>query len=181
VGSPGSGEGEFETPQGIAVSPKTGDVFVVDAEAGRLEVFSEAGTFIRQFPVGIGEFPWGVAVNGKGDVYVSDMLAVSASIHEYTELGERIATIRPPGPYEEEYEWPAGLAISPSGDVLVARWLHEYVQVFKPGGEFLWQFGTYGSGIGQMYWPIGVAVDASGNVWVAETAFGRVEKWTGAQ
>jgi hypothetical protein len=92
-GIPGRGEGQFSTPQGIAVDPTTGNVFVADnflEEPGLIQEFTSTGKFISRFaPPGEGggeqiEFYTGVglAADGSGRVYIAD----SGAVH-----GHRIA------------------------------------------------------------------------------------------
>ena len=51
------------------------------------------------------------------------------------------------------------------------------MQGFNENGEYLTQFGSQGSGEGQLTYPIGLAVDSNGSVWVSDLGTGRVEKW----
>ncbi len=53
-GSPGSGAGELEGPQGVAVSDATGDVYVADTGNARVDQFESDGAFVRAWG-------WGVA------------------------------------------------------------------------------------------------------------------------
>jgi YD repeat-containing protein len=50
------------------------------------------------------------------------------------------------------------------------------IQQYSPGGEYLRQFGTIGTGNGQLREPHGVAVDSSNHVWVADTGNNRVQE-----
>ncbi len=47
-GEPGEGPGQFKTPHGVRVDA-SGQVFVVDRENFRIQVFKEDGQFVRQF------------------------------------------------------------------------------------------------------------------------------------
>ena len=72
----GTGEGQFNYPQGIAVDT-LGNVYVVDAFNHRAQVFSSDGTFLGEWGgPGIGEgqfyYPQGIAVDTLGNVYVAD-------------------------------------------------------------------------------------------------------------
>lgn len=77
-GSPGKGDGQFETPKGIAVNDSTGQIYVVDEGNNRIERFSEDGVYEAQWGslgTGAGQFdhPQGVAIDqDSGDVYVTD-------------------------------------------------------------------------------------------------------------
>ena len=72
---------------------------------------------------------------------------------------------------------PRGVAIS-QGEVVVAEWDGHCVSVFRPNGERLRSFGTYGSGQGQFGGPAGVAVDADGNILVADCLNHRIQKFS---
>ena len=57
----------------------------------------------------------------------------------------------------------------------MADTLNNRVQVFSPGGRFLWNWGSRGSGDGQFNSPVNIAVDASGNVYVIDAYNHRVQ------
>jgi len=75
-GSLGTGNGQFNSPYGIAVDG-SGNVFVVDYGDNRIEKFTANGTYVAQWGVtgiGNGQFagPVGVAADASGNVYVAD-------------------------------------------------------------------------------------------------------------
>ena len=45
-GTPGTGNGQFNQPVGVAVNPITGNVYVADAGNDRIQVFDSTGNFI---------------------------------------------------------------------------------------------------------------------------------------
>ena len=66
------------------------------------------------------------------------------------------------------------------GVLLISSSLFVVVPVFAAPGdlyEFVWKWGTEGSGNGQFSTPIGVAVDEPGNVYVADYNNGRIQKF----
>lgn len=70
----------MEYPEGIAVA-SNGDVDVVDYY--RVQTFNSSGSYLSQFGgpgVGNGDFtiPYGIALDGSGNVYVTDTSPVSA-------------------------------------------------------------------------------------------------------
>lgn len=77
MGGAGPETGKFVLPFGIAVHPDTGDVYVSDTGAHRIQQFTGAGQFIRQWGrwgVNGGEFykPKGIAFDTTGKLYVTD-------------------------------------------------------------------------------------------------------------
>jgi len=75
-GGTGSGDGQFRSPNSVAVD--TSDfVYVVDADNARIQQFTSEGTFVTKWGSGgsaPGQFeePFGVAVDNQGFVYVAD-------------------------------------------------------------------------------------------------------------
>ena len=72
----GTGEGEFDTPSGVAVD-NAGRLFVSDSGNHRIQVFSQYGEFIGEWGTegsDDGQFqdPYGLAVDDEGHVYVVD-------------------------------------------------------------------------------------------------------------
>ena len=65
-GSLGNGPGQFDTPHGIAVSPKD-EIFVADRGNRRIQVLDTNGKFLREFTIDVpvdtkrGKIIYGVA------------------------------------------------------------------------------------------------------------------------
>jgi DNA-binding beta-propeller fold protein YncE len=62
-------QGSLKTPNGVAVDPKTGDLYVADFNSEFIDVFDSAGKYLRQFPSGprvIGD-----AVDSQGNLFVT--------------------------------------------------------------------------------------------------------------
>ena len=76
TGAGGPGEPTFSNLQGVAVDPLSGNVLIADRGADVIDEFSESGEFLESFsgPSAGESFGRinGIAVNSKGDVYVTD-------------------------------------------------------------------------------------------------------------
>ncbi|HEX6508211.1 MAG TPA: NHL repeat-containing protein [Chloroflexota bacterium] len=75
-GSRGTGPGQFQQPQGIAID-RQGNVYVADTGNNRIQKFGPQGRFLIQWGThgtGPGQFdlPAAVAVGGSGNVFVAD-------------------------------------------------------------------------------------------------------------
>ena len=62
----------------------------------------------------------------------------------------------------------------------VADWGNHRIQKFSPDGKFVAQFGSKGSGPGQLIWPWGITIDTAGTglVYVSERDNHRVSVFT---
>jgi hypothetical protein len=165
-GEPGSGNGQFSLPVGVAVDDSSGDVYVTDYLNSRVEEFSVEGAYISQFngsetPSGSFSNLGGVAVDNstgaaKGNVYVIDhghnVIDVFNSSGKY--LSQIVGT---PSTFADELN---GVAVDGSGNVWVAE-NGGGVDEFSDAGSFLGQFNT-----GYKVFSGGLAVDSDGDVYV---------------
>ncbi len=124
----GSGPGEFNAPEGVALD-SAGSVYVADTGNARVQKFSAAGAFLRQWGrpgSGDGLFlkPSDVAVSGAGQVFVCDRDRTNSYVQQFDSEG---AFVRSWGGWRsifERYEtsgrlrYPSGVAVSDDGAYL---------------------------------------------------------------
>ena len=79
------------------------------------------------------------------------------------------------GTGDGQFDSPVGLAIDGDGNVYVADWRRNRIQVFDHLGRFLRKWGTQGTGDGQFISPVGLAIDRDGNVHVADGGNDRIQ------
>ena len=75
-----------------------------------------------------------------------------------------------------EFDYPRGMTVTTSGNVLVADTNNNRIQKFSLNGVFLSIIGRKGEGAGELQEPCGIATDSTGNIYVADTANQRVQK-----
>src|SRR5439155_829360 len=177
-GLPGSGDGEFNNPYGIAVDA-SGDVFVADTLNNRIQKFTGAGTFLTKWGMsgsGDGEFnaPFGIGVEASGDSFVADN--VNSRIQKFTGAGMFLTKWGIPGSGDGEFVAPRGVAVDASGNIFAVDNGNSRIQKFTGTGTLLTKWGMDGTGDGQFKSPFGVAVDVHGNVLVADTLNTRIQK-----
>jgi YD repeat-containing protein len=122
AGIAGSGEGQFNKPEALAIAP-SGKIYVTDRGNDRVEVFSATGSFLSTFGKdgsGSGEFsqPNGVAVASNGHVYVAD--SNNSRVEIFGPSNEYLESFGTNGSREGDFEFLSGLAVSPEGHVYVA-------------------------------------------------------------
>ncbi len=183
-GGPGSADGQFNSPSGLALDP-AGNVFVVDAGHYYVQVFRPDGTFIRRIgnlssspTPGPGEFdsnPEGIAVDGAGNVYVTD----EHRVNKFTNDGTFIRAWGGDGSGDGQFSAANAVAIDRSGNVYVADGRsNTRVQKFDSDGRFLTKWGTFGAGDGQFGEPQGIAVRSDGHVFVGDDSRRSVQEFT---
>ncbi len=125
-------------------------------------------------------FPYGVAVDAAGNVYVSDIN--NGRVQRWAPgatSGVTVAGGNGIGPAENQLDVPTAVALDASGNLYVADLLNWRVQRWAPGASSgVTVAGGHGQGsAANQVGPNGVAVDSSGNVYVGDTGYDRVQRW----
>ena len=130
-GSGGHGEGELQSPSGVAFDDR-GDVFVVDSDNHRVQVFSPSGKYKRRFGqkgTKAGQLlqPSGVFIDGK-DVFIAERQNHRVSV--FTTEGTFLHCFGCQGDGPGQFNHPHGVAVDAHGYVYVSDKENGRVQVF---------------------------------------------------
>jgi sugar lactone lactonase YvrE len=212
AGSPGYQDGpwasaRFNQPHGIAVD-NAGNLYVADTEDGAIRLIRANGLVTTL--AGAGEtpgrfngegsttnftYPFGVAVDPAGNIYVADTyrdrISVGAAISNYyfTTLagtaGTAVSFADGTGS-AAGFNQPNGIALDGAGNLFVADYGNDTIRKIAPGGvvtTLAGSPGTAGSADGVGYnarfnQPSWVAVDGAGNVYVTDYANNTIRKVT---
>jgi NHL repeat len=161
--------GSMSEPQDVAFGAG-GKVFVADEGDDRIDVFGPAGEFLSKFGEGEVEDPTGVAVDGA-TAYVAD--SGNSRVARFSVTGAPLGSIELASPFS-----PRDVIVGGDGDLYVADFGDERVDVFTKGGGFLRSFGESGSGA--LSGPVALALDGAGGVYVADQVDERVEHFSEA-
>jgi DNA-binding beta-propeller fold protein YncE len=180
-GSSGSGNGQFELPQGVAIDGSD-NVYVADQGNNRIEKFNSSGTYLTKWGshgFGNSQFDYaeGVAVDGHNDIYVADNEFNDGRVEKFTSNGTYSTQWGSEGSDNGQFYDVSGIAVDSSNNVYVADPQNNRIEKFASDGTYLAQWGSTGSGNGQFEFPEGVAVDSSNNVYVADEGNERIEKF----
>jgi sugar lactone lactonase YvrE len=170
-GGHGSGKGQFEKPRGIAID-SAGNIFVADTNNGRIEKFSQNGTFVTS--IGLFEAPNGIAIDRAGNIYVAEIGAK----HRVQKLGPDGTFIArwAPGFYG-----PRRIAIGPDDSIYVVDSGDNRIVKLGPDGQVLATWGSEGSGDGQFIGLSSVAVDPITNkIYVTDPINRRIQVFDSA-
>jgi sugar lactone lactonase YvrE len=209
-GTPGSADGvgsaaRFYVPNSVAVD-SVGNIYVADfgnhtiraittngvvttlaglaGDAGNVDGIGNAARFNR---------PFGVAVDGAGNVYVAD--ALNSSIRKITVTNQVVTTLAGSVPGSSDgvgtsagFNVPSSVAVDSLGNVYVADYGNYLIRKLTPDGVVSTMAGAAGTpgtadGVGSaarfgsgIYGPSGVAVDAQGQLYVAEYGSSTIRK-----
>ena len=189
-GSQGSGDGQLNFPDGIAVD-EAGNVYVADRDNHRVQKFGADGRFLLTWGSeggGDGQFnnPRAVSVDRVRNVYVVDQATAGTygtgiRIQKFSSDGRFLLSWGTSGDGDGQFYNAEGIAVDGAWNVYVTDWGRERVQKFTSNGGFLLYLGTEGTGAGrgtgdgQFHNPKGISVDRAGNVYVAEPINHRVQ------
>jgi tripartite motif-containing protein 71 len=160
TGAPGTGAGQLTYPVAMAVDGS--GVYVVDSSNERIDRFDASGTFVSAWGWGVkdgasqlqtctstcergivgtgaGQFndPHGIVVTG-GKVWVAD--GWNHRLQQFTPAGAHLATVG--GLPGGEFNFPADVAVAPSGAVYVADRSAQRVQRLSAAGAFQSMWGV---------------------------------------
>jgi sugar lactone lactonase YvrE len=132
LGSPGEGEGEFNTPTYLAYARDR--LYVTDTMNARVQIFDAEGRFVRQFGrrgVFVGDLPRpkGVAVDTEGNIYVVESYYDHLLV--FSDIGDLLLAIGGSGSGIGEFYLPAGVWTDHRNRVYVADAFNHRVIVFQ--------------------------------------------------
>ena len=120
-GAYGTGPGQFNFPTGVCVSP-AGEVFVVDQNNDRVQVFDSAGKFLRAFNLGTTQ-PSGrsqaALLDNAGRLYVADTFQGTVKVLDALS-GDLLSTVGAFGQGPGHLNAPAGIALDTFGRLYIA-------------------------------------------------------------
>ena len=172
---------ELKDPCGVAVSDD-GHVIVTEPSGHCVTILDNEGKKVKSFggKGGSGNVqfssPRGVAITPDNFILVSDE---SHRIQKISMDGDCIASVGEKGSGPLQFNDPAGIAIFPiTGQVYIADWFNNRIQVLNPDLTFSHSFGSEGSANGQFYKTCDIAIDSQGLVYVTDFINHRIQKFS---
>jgi ABC-type Fe3+ transport system permease subunit/DNA-binding beta-propeller fold protein YncE len=157
-----------------------GDVIVVEPHYMRVNHFTPDGKMVFQWGIkGTNEgqlmFPRSVAINSRGELFVSEYGLVERVQH-FSKNGKMLLdVIGKPGEGAGDFNRAEGIGIDARDRLYVADSCNHRIQIFSPDGKFLRSYGKAGNGLGELSYPYDVRVDANGFQFVCEFGNSRIQ------
>lgn len=149
-----------------------GQIWITDLRGKIMQRWGTKGRRLRQF-----EFPNGVALDKKGNLFVSD--SQNMRIQIFNKKGELIGGVgKPPANMNDSkrlFGLGLGLVLDEQQRVFVADALRHAVRVFTYDGEDLGEYGDQGSNEGRFNYPSDIAYMGGGVFAVADKWNDRVQ------
>ena len=178
-GQKGNGDGEFESPRGVAVDNED-NIYVVDKLNSRIQKFSPSGRHLVSVGAkgqGALEFDWPKAIGIHP--YTKNVYVTEANNHRVQILKPDLTFLRKIGATDKkgnprlgagagEFNTPLGVAFDKAGRVYITDALNDRIQVFTENDEFIAWFGGNGKDDGQLRFPSVVCIDKNDILYVTE-------------
>ena len=116
--------------------------------------------------IGILTSPWGVAVNDRDEIAVTELNNERVSV--FSSDGTHLRSFGREGKNNGEFNQPSGIAFDSFGNIIVADCENHRVQVFDRNGKFLRKFGKHGTLDHKLKSPEGLSINANGDIIVAD-------------
>jgi DNA-binding beta-propeller fold protein YncE len=166
-----------QVPRGIAVDRNSGHIYVcVEGPVPQVIKFASNGREERRWGRSgpyQGEFraPWGIAVDGEGNVFVVDRIL--HRVQKFSPTGGFLVMWGSLGDRYGQFNSPSGIAADKSDNIYVTDTKNHRVQKFDSYGRTLAEWNRPG----QFMQPVGIAVDQAGDVYVTDTELHRIQKF----
>lgn len=170
------GGGEFDKPMAVTVA---GDrIYVADTNNKRVQVLDRNGNQIKTIGSwgnnpGQFQFPYGIALDSKGRIYVADIYIGGISV--FDKDGKFLNYFAEKTPKEKTLLMPAGVYIA-DDKVYVTDVKRNQVLMFDINGKLLRVLGKKGrTNPGEFNAPNALTIDQDGNLYVVDTGNQRVQ------
>ncbi len=189
LGTHGHKDGELECPRAVTTDAQ-GSIYIADCWNHRIVKLSSDGKFLLAFgkkggPWGYDEgdgqflYPSGVAVDAKGNIYVSDLN--NNRLQKFDAKGKFLLKWGVEGRQDGQFSKPGALVMDKQDRLWVADVGNDRVQRFTFDSEgkpvFDGQWGKEGYEPGEFDRPYGLTVDKDGSFYVADFGNHRIQKF----
>jgi sugar lactone lactonase YvrE len=190
-----------ELPPGVkwaavtAVEPAPdGAIYVVhrcfaNSCAGRSEApvlkYDARGKLLKSWGQGMFVFPHGATVDGAGNLWLTDARGENGKGHQvfkFSPDGQVLMTLGRAGVSgsgPDLFDQPTDVVVAPNGDIFVTdshrNGKNNRIVRFTPDGKFVKEFGTKGSGPGELSEPHTIAIDSRGRLFVGDRENNRIQ------
>jgi tripartite motif-containing protein 71 len=172
-GSKGSGDGQFDSPRGMAVNHR-GTIFQADSGNHRIQKFDSDGNFVIKWGSkgsgdGLFYYPKCIAIDSKGYVYVSDRSG--HRIQKFDIYGHFVSKLGLP-----YIDFSIKVKIDKYGNIYV--WYNHRIQKFDSDGNFITKWSNISTENDTSFCPELTSVDNIENVYTYDSSSNQIVKFS---
>lgn len=156
----GSNEGQINSPRGITVSHKEGNIFVCDYGNNRVHVLDRKFVFLAIVGLGVLKQPRAIKLIGQ-EILVLDEGTHCLHVFDKSYNLVRSLISRGSGNQVNNSYF---FDVDKECNVILTDGIKHCVVIFNKNGELLYKLGRFGSKPGEFYNPYGVALDNLGRI-----------------
>ena len=161
-GTAGSGDGQFKSATSMALD-QSGNIYITDMGNGRVEKFSNDGTYLSQFAIN-GRYPSGIMVDASGNIYVTDYYIYAPFVKKFDNTGNVLKQWANEVIGDGKAFNPYGIVSDSAGNIYVSDETYTpRIVKFTNDGVFIKSIAD-----GAFSHARGIAVDSSDNIYVAD-------------
>lgn len=142
-----------------------------------VQVYTTDGRFVKTWGKGRFVDPHQLRIDHQGNVWLADF--GRHVVEKYSPDGKLLTRLGTPGESGQDathFNRPTDMAITPEGDIFVTDgYGNRRVVHFDRDGNFVKQWGEYGTRPGQFVLPHAIVLDSRGRLYVADRNSGRIE------
>lgn len=169
-------------PLGLAIDTRRNRIYIADAHAHQVRVFSTTGDFLGNSLFDINstakasegfKSPSAVAIDSADCLYVLD--GIRRRVYVY---GSDAKFIRTFSVFDDAWGGavrPKGIAVDSRGDIYVTDTVSNSIYIFGPDGSLLLTWGATGSPAGDFMAPAGISIDAHDSIYIADQLNSRIQ------
>jgi len=172
-------ETDLGKPKGMC-RDTNGNIVVLEPHYQRVNHFAPDGSLVSQWGshgtnVGQLTLPRSVAVNSRGDLFLSEYTVVDR-VQGFSAVDHRpLVCFGQPGTADGEFNRAEGLDVDAQDRIFVADSCNHRIQIFSREGKWLKTYGKAGRGIGELSYPYDVRLDRQGRQYVCEFGNSRIQ------
>ena len=173
----------------IWIAERCGANLCVGSDVDPVMLFNGDGEVVRSFGSGMITWPHGMFVDADDNVWIADAVGyapvpdgVGHTVMKFSAQGELLMTLGKEGIAAQGnnvFNKPSDMLVAPNGDIFVADGHdaggNNRIVKFSADGEYLMEWGTTGSGVGEFQDPHALAMDSQGRLFVGDRANSRIQ------
>jgi len=165
ISYPPKEQGRYKVTVKVNGGHVLGSPFTVEGQPFQVRPVLSFGKFGSS--AGMFQKPWGVAVNARDEIAVTD--CENHRVQIFSSDGNYLRSFGRQGVQPGDFKFPRGIAFHENGDIFVVNSGKNRIDIFSGDGKYVGSIGGYGSFDSQFSDPHGLSVDSDGNVIVADT------------